>query len=473
MVHHTPLLSTIAVGLVAAFAFGYLGQRVKLSPIVGYLVAGMLIGPFTPGFVGDVDLANQLSEIGVILLMFGVGLHFSLRELLAVRRVALPGAILQMTVATGLGTGLGLVLGWSLSGSLLFGLALSCASTVVMLKGLEEHQMLDTRTGHIAVGWLIVEDIAMVLALVIVPVLAVDDISTFELSVSLLITIAKVSVFAAIMLVVGKRVIPWALARVADTGSRELLSLAVLALGLGVAVGAASLFDVSFALGAFFAGMVLRESDLSHRAAEDSLPLRDAFAVLFFLAVGMLVDPRVVLDQPLALAATVAVIIVGKLSIAYVLMRVLKYSRAMSIAVAASLAQIGEFSFILVTLGADLELLSPEAQSLVLAGAMISIASNPLLFTWATRSYRADAESHDPESAPIESDATDHVVVVGYGRVGERVAKGQEQLSIGLREVEIDGLQIELEAIGFRLPTHGRADLIGRQCGRESERIRE
>lgn len=474
MLHHSPLLSTIAVGLVAAFLLGYLGQRMRLSPIIGYLVAGLLIGPYTPGFVGDVDLANQLSEIGVILLMFGVGLHFSLRELLDVRRIALPGALVQMSVATALGTGLGLVLGWGLSGSLLFGLALSVASTVVMLKALEQRQMLDTRAGHIAVGWLIVEDLAMVVALVVVPVLAVDDVSVGEVSVNLAITVVKVAVFATLMIVVGRRVIPWGLARVADTGSRELFTLGVLALGLGVAVGAASLFDVSFALGAFFAGMVLRESNLAHRAAADSLPLRDAFAVIFFLAVGMLVDPRVVLDQPLALAATVVVIVVGKLAIAYVLMRALKYSRSMSLAVAASLAQIGEFSFILVTLGADLELLSPSAQSLVLAGAIVSIAVNPLLFSWASRSYRANDESGDHAAATVMSEATGHVLVVGFGRVGARVAAGLWAHHVDVVMIDDDeGRVDEIRALGHEavLGNAARAKVLRAAGGADARSV--
>lgn len=443
MLNHSPLLATIAVGLVAAFVLGYIGQRARMSPIVGYMAAGLLIGPFTPGFVGDGGLANQLSEIGVILLMFGVGLHFSVRELLAVKRVALPGAVVQMVVATALGTGLGLLFGWGLSASLLFGLALSVASTVVMLKALEERQMLDTRAGHIAVGWLIVEDLAMVVALVMVPVLAADDLAVGALGLDLALTVGKVTIFAVLMLVVGKRAIPWALARVAATGSRELFTLGVLALGLGVAVGAAWLFDVSFALGAFFAGMMLRESDLAHRAASDSLPLRDAFAVLFFLSVGMLVDPRVVLEKPVALAATVVVIIVGKLAIAYVVMRALKYSRAMALAVAASLAQIGEFSFILVTLGSDYELLPPDAQSLVLAGAIVSIAVNPLLFAWATRAYRSRNNADPTGVEPLASTASGHVIVVGHGRVGSRVTRQLWERGVDVVLIDDDETRID------------------------------
>ncbi|WP_062208442.1 YbaL family putative K(+) efflux transporter [Demequina oxidasica] len=421
MLHHAPLLTTIAAGLGAAFILGLIAQKLRLSPIVGYLAAGMAIGPFTPGFVGDPEIAMQLSEIGVILLMFGVGLHFSFKELLAVRKVALPGALIQMLVASAAGTGLGLFLGWSLGAALLFGLALSVASTVVMLRALEDRQLLDTRAGHIAIGWLIVEDLAMVIALVIIPVVAADAVGPLELTKELAITGLKVGAFVALMVVVGRRVIPWLLAKVADTGSRELFTLAVLALGIGVAVGAAWMFDVSFALGAFFAGMILRESELSQRAAEDSLPLRDAFAVLFFVSVGMLVDPAVFVEQPLALLATVLVIVGGKFAIAYLVVRVLKYSRRMSLVVAASLAQIGEFSFILVTLGTEYEILPGDAGDLVLAGAIVSIVINPFLFAWASRAYRA---SEADDAAPREYEGRGHVIVVGFGRVGSRVAAG-------------------------------------------------
>ncbi|WP_062526685.1 YbaL family putative K(+) efflux transporter [Demequina rhizosphaerae] len=474
MLHHAPLITTIAVGLVAAFILGFLAQKARLSPIVGYLAAGLLIGPYTPGYVGDVDLATQLSEIGVILLMFGVGLHFSFKELLAVRRVALPGAIAQMTVATALGTGLGFVLGWGTAGSLLFGLALSVASTVVMLRALEERQMLDTRAGHIAVGWLIVEDLAMVIALVVVPVLAGGaDVTGAELAGELALTVARVAGFVALMWFVGRRVIPWTLARVADTGSRELFTLGVLAIGLGVAVGAAWLFEVSFALGAFFAGMILRESDLSHRAAEDSLPLRDAFAVLFFVAVGMLVDPSIVWRQPVALLATVAIIVGGKLVVAYALVRALKYSRSMALVVGASLAQIGEFSFILVTLGADLEVLHQDAQDLVLAGAIVSIILNPLLFAWVARVYaRREGVAVDDAEGPVESHATGHVVVVGYGRVGGRVAEGLWGAEIPVVVIDDDETRVErIRAAGHEaiLGNAARAKVL-RAAGIEAAR---
>ncbi len=416
---------TMAVGLVLAFILGFGAQKLRLSPIVGYLAAGLMIGESTPGWVGDTDVAYELSEIGVILLMFGVGLHFSIKDLLAVKKVALPGAILQMTVATALGTGVGLWLDWSLGAALLFGLALSVASTVVMLRGLEDKQLLDTRAGHIAVGWLIVEDLAMVIALVVIPVLAAGDGGPGAIAGELAWTIVRVGIFVALMLVVGKRVIPWALAKVADTGSRELFTLSILAIAMGVAVGAAYLFEVSFALGAFFAGMIMRESDLSHRAAEDSLPLRDTFSVLFFVSVGMLVDWRVVIEAPLALLVTTLVIVVGKSAVAFALVRALRYSRRMSLVVAAALAQIGEFSFILVTLGGDLEILSQNAQDLVLGAAILSIIINPILFAWASRWYRdgaGEAESDETADAVVTYEGAEHVILVGFGRVGTRAA---------------------------------------------------
>lgn len=424
MLHHAPLLSTIAVGLVAAFILGFLATKVRLSPIVGYLLAGILVGPYTPGFVADVELGKELSEIGVVLLMFGVGLHFSFQELFAVRKVALPGAIAQMSLATALGTGLGLWLGWDLGAALLFGLSLSVASTVVMLRALDERQLVDTRAGHIAVGWLIVEDLAMVIALVVIPVLAVGG-GIGAVTGSLALTILKVAAFATIMIVVGRRVIPWLLSKVADTGSRELFTLSVLALGLGVAVGAAWLFEVSFALGAFFAGMVLKESPLARRAADDSLPMRDAFAVLFFVSVGMLVDPSVLWEKPLAVLGTVAIIVAGKFAVAYVLVRALRYSHSMSLLVAGSLAQIGEFSFILVTLGNDLEILPDGAKDLVLAGAILSIVLNPVLFAWAASAYRAKqaAAAAASEETPTRYEGSDHVIVIGHGRVGDRAAQ--------------------------------------------------
>jgi len=437
MLHHAPLITTIAVALVTAFILGFLAQKIRMSPIVGYLAAGVVIGPFTGGFVADANISSQLAEIGVILLMFGVGLHFSMKDLLAVKRVAVPGAIVQILAATVLGTGLGLILGWSLGSALMFGLALSTASTVVLLRALEDRQLLDTRGGHIAVGWLIVEDLAMVVALVAIPVIAADSGDIGKLSTELLWTLVKVSVFVALMIIVGRRVVPWMLAKVAATGSRELFTLGVLALGIGVAVGAAYLFNVSMALGAFFAGMILKESELSHRAADDSLPMRDAFAVLFFVSVGMLADWHVILERPIALVVTVLVIVIGKSVVAYGLVRLLRYSSSMALVVAASLAQIGEFSFILMTLGGNLEIVDPEATSLILAGAVISIILNPALFAWASKAYR---DSQGPGHAV---DGVASVVVIGYGRVGARVAQGLWDSDVDITIIDDDETRID------------------------------
>ena len=382
MPHHTPLIGTIVAGLVVAFVMGAIAHRLKLSPLVGYLVAGIMVGPFTPGFVANASLANELAEIGVILLMFGVGLHFSLRDLLSVKNIAVPGAIGQIAVATLMGMGLAHVMGWPLLGGLVFGLALSVASTVVLLRALQGADLVETRRGRIAVGWLIVEDLVMVLALVLLPALAGvmnnADASggAAALLAPLLGTLLKVAGFVALMLVVGRRVIPWALHWVVHSGSRELFRLAVLAIALGVAFGAAVAFDVSFALGAFFAGMILGETPLSRRATEETLPLRDAFAVLFFVSVGMLFNPAVLVEQPLPLLVTVAIIIVGKSIAAFAIVRAFGHPGDTALTIAASLAQIGEFSFILASLGTGLGVLPAEARDLILAGAIVSIFLN-------------------------------------------------------------------------------------------------
>ncbi|ONN72787.1 YbaL family putative K(+) efflux transporter [Pseudomonas oryzihabitans] len=437
MSHDTPLISTLAIGLVLAFAFGILATRLRLPPIAGYLLAGVAAGPFTPGFVADPELSKELTEIGVILLMFGVGLHFSIKDLLAVKRIAIPGAIVQIAAATLMGMGVSHFLGWGLGSGLVFGLSLSVASTVVLLRALEERQMVESRRGRIAVGWLIVEDLLMVLALVVLPALAgplggdSGEESGQSLGLELGLTAIKVGAFIALMLLVGRRVIPWLLARVVRTGSRELFTLATLAIAMGIAYGSASLFGVSFALGAFFAGVVLNESELSHDAAANSLPLREAFAVLFFFSVGCLFDPEILLEQPLAVLATVAVIVFGK-SIAATLI-VLAYRRPLSVAltIAASLAQIGEFSFILASLGLSLKLLDQGAHDLILAAAIISIILNPLLFhgidllqPWMERregrrlinAKGKHAPELDDEPEPVAQRG--HLVLVGYGRVG-------------------------------------------------------
>ena len=423
--HHTPLIATIVAALFTAFITGSIAHRLKVSPIAGYLLAGVIVGPFTPGFVADGKLANELAEIGVILLMFGVGLHFSLRDLLSVRKIAVPGAVVQIAVATLLGIGLALLLGWGLFAGFVFGLALSVASTVVLLRALQSRKLVDTERGRIAVGWLIVEDLAMVLALVLLPPLAkvingADGGGAATLVVPMLITFAKVTGFIALMLVVGRRLIPAALHWVVHTGSRELFRLAVLAIALGVAFGAAYVFDVSFALGAFFAGMILGETQLSRQAAEETLPLRDAFAVLFFVSVGMLFDPSVVLNQPLPLLATVGIIVFGKSIAAYGIVRVFGHSNRTALTVAASLAQIGEFSFILASLGMSLQILPKAAHDLILAGAIISIFLNPFIFSLvASRLRKAEGERDDtPQPAPRKG----HVVLIGYGRVGRLIA---------------------------------------------------
>jgi len=433
--HHTSLIATIVAGLGLAFVFGAIANRLKLPVLVGYLLAGVLVGPFTPGYVADQELAPQLAEIGVILLMFGVGLHFSLKDLMAVRKIAIPGAVVQITAATVMGLGLALALGWSLGAGIVFGLALSVASTVVLLRALQERRLVETGRGKIAVGWLIVEDLAMVLALVLLPalsgVLGGEAPATSAAGGGVLgafaLTIGKVVAFVAFMLIVGRRVIPWILHRVAHTGSRELFRLGVLAIALGVAFGSAALFGVSFALGAFFAGMIMTESELSQQAANDTLPLRDAFAVLFFVSIGMLFDPMVLLREPLAVLATLLIIVVGE-SIA-ALIFVLAFKRPMSTAltISVSLAQIGEFSFILAGLGVSLKLLPEAGRDLVLAGAILSILVNPLLFAILDRilpKMIAKEAKARGEAPPASAAAQPHAVLVGYGRVGKAVAEG-------------------------------------------------
>lgn len=396
MPHETPLIATITIGLGLAFVLGLLAHRLRLPLIAGYLIAGILVGPFTPGFVADQKLAVELAEIGVILLMFGVGLHFSLKDLLSVKAIAIPGAIGQIGIATALGAGLAWALGWGTGAGFVFGLTLSVASTVVLLRALQERQQVKTQNGQIAMGWLIVEDLIMVLILVLIPPLAgilggtpPAPSQSSGLSAMLgigsiwgtfLITAAKVSVFVALMLVVGRKVIPWVLHYVAHSGSRELFRLAVLAIALGVAFGSAKLFGVSFALGAFFAGMVLAESQLSSQAAKDILPLRDAFAVLFFVSVGMLFNPAILGNQPIAVCATFLIITVGKFGVAYLIVRAFGHAKIVALTISASLAQIGEFSFILIVLAVNLAIVPPEARDLVVAGAILSILVNPLMF---------------------------------------------------------------------------------------------
>ncbi|MBV8037061.1 cation:proton antiporter [Roseateles sp.] len=429
------LISTLAAAFGLALVLGLLAQWARLPALVGYLLAGVLIGPHTPGFVGDVHLAQQLSEVGVMLLMFGVGLHFSVHDLVSVKGIALPGALVQMAAATAMGAGLAYWWwGWELGAALVFGLALSVASTVVLLRALEARELLHTGNGRIAVGWLVVEDLAMVLALVLLPLLGGrgEGASGGSLALTIVTTLLAVAAFVAVMLVAGRRLLPWLLWQVNRTGSRELFTLATVAAAVGLAVGAAALFGVSVALGAFFAGLVLRESAFSERAAHESLPLRDAFAVLFFVAVGMLFDPRVLVEQPGAVLATLAVILIGKTFAAGALVLLLRYPLSTALTVAVSLAQIGEFSFILLGLGQSLNLVPPQAASLVVAGAIVSIALNPLLFSgveplrrwvlsrsgWARKlEARDDPLAELPADTP-QSALAGQVVLVGHGTLG-------------------------------------------------------
>lgn len=435
--HHTPLLTTLAVGFVLAFVLGALANRLRISPLVGYLLAGVLAGPFTPGYVADQALSVEIAELGVILLMFGVGLHFSLKDLLSVKAIAIPGAVVQIGVATLLGLGLAWMMGWNFGGGLVFGLALSVASTVVLLRALEQRQLIDTKRGRIAIGWLIVEDLAMVLTLVLLPALAgslggTSDGGDGGLLMPILLTLGKVAAFVAVMILGGRRFVPWVLERVAKTGSRELFTLAVLAIALGIAYGSAVIFGVSFALGAFFAGMILNESELSHEAAENSLPLRDAFAVLFFVSVGMLFNPAILIHEPLPVLATFLVIVFGKSVAAYVIVRMFGHPNSTALTIAASLAQIGEFSFILVGLGVTLNLLPEAGRDLVLAGAILSILVNPLLFIaidrlQARQELKAESDPGvvqvEPQDLPPPVLEHNHAILIGHGRVGALVSE--------------------------------------------------
>lgn len=461
--HDLPLVSTVAVGLSVAFVFGLIAAKLRIPPIVGYLLAGILIGPHTPGFVADQALAEQLAEIGIVLLMFGVGLHFSIKDLMEVRRIAVPGAVVQIATAMAMGVGLAHLWGWPLSNGLVFGLALSVASTVVLLRALEDHNLLQSNNGRIAIGWLIVEDLVMVLAVVLLPALAVGEAVEHTQAaaasplVQLLIALAKVAAFVVFMLVAGKRALPWLLSAVAKTRSRELFTLAVFAVAVGLAFGASQLFGVSLALGAFFAGMMIRESDLNHEVADRALPFQDAFAVLFFVAVGMLFDPGTLMTEPLRVMAVVLVIMVGKSLAAFLIVMLFGYPLKTGLLVSAGLAQIGEFSFILATLGIAYGVMTPEAQNLILAGAMISIALNPitfhgsrLLYEFAGRrpglsnffNMRDDDLSHlrPPERQALKN----LVILVGWGRVGRHISENIQQAHIDLVVVDANRERVEL-----------------------------
>lgn len=455
MPHEVDLIILLAVGFGTALVFGYLAARLRLPPLIGYLIAGIIISPNTPGVVGDIALANQLAELGVMFLMFGVGMHFSLSDLLAVRRIALPGAMLQIAVATLMGIGLTMWWGWSFGAALVFGLSLSCASTVVLLRALGDRGLLDSVNGKIAVGWLLVEDLVMVLVMVLLPATATllggeapvqegHTAADQNIWLTLLLTLLKVSAFIAFMLIVGKRLIPKIMLLVARIGSRELFTLTVVASAVSIAYGSYVLFGVSMALGAFFAGMVVKESDFSHRAEEETLPLREIFSVLFFVSVGMLFNPSIIVEQPLQILAVVAIIMLGKTLAAMALVLFFRYPLNTALTVGASLAQIGEFSFILATLGLSLKLITPEAQNLILAGALISITLNAFMFTaiepvqrWIrARSHLARLleRSGDPLAMlPDEVDQSylkNQVVMVGYGEVGRRIAKSLQEQNI-------------------------------------------
>ena len=466
MPHDTALLLTIAGAFAAAFLLGFLAIRLGFPPLVGYLVAGVVLGPHSPGFVADVAAAQQLAEVGVILLMFGVGLHFSPGDLLRVRRVAVPGALLQMPVAAALGFALARGWGWTPAAAMVFGISLCVASTVVVLRTLEDRGMMDAVDGRIAVGWLIVEDLVVVLVLVLLPVFlpaleggggsgAAPD--GRALGAALAATLAKMAAFIGGMLLVGRRVVPWLLARVARTGSRELFTLAVLGVALGVALGAAGVFGISVALGAFVAGVVIGESDLSHRAAADALPFQDAFAVLFFVSVGMLIDPRVLMDQPLRVLATAGVVLLGNSVLVTLLLVLLRHPVGPSLRLGAAFGQVGEFSFIMAGLGVSMGVLPEEGRSLVLAAALVTIVANPLLYRGAQRlaawlarfpalidRMERTREPRVATTAVFQAVPRDHVILVGYGRVGRTIGDALQRRSIPFVAIEQDRRTLEV-----------------------------
>jgi CPA2 family monovalent cation:H+ antiporter-2 len=465
MPQNLSLITTLAAAFGFALFMGFIAARLKLPPLLGYLVAGILLGPATPGYIADIELSRQLAEVGVMLLMFGVGLHFSFEDLMAVRRFALPGALVQMTVATMLGAAAALLWGWNLGAGVVFGLALAVTSTVALTRSLENRGLLKSINGHIAVGWLVVQDLVVALVLVLLPALAgwltggADaDVADRVLPMAVAITLGEVLVFVLLMIVVGKRVFPWVLWHVARTGSRELFTLCVIAAAVGIAYGAAAIFDVSFALGAFISGMVLRESALSHRAANESLPLRDAFAVLFFVSVGMLFDPAMLIREPARVLIVIAIIMLGNSLTTFLLALAFRYPLNTALTLAMGLAQIGEFSFILASLGVSLQLLPVDGQNLILAGALFSIALNPLLCdaieplqAWIrsrSRLARAVERPDDPlAELPLSIDQrrlTGHVVVVGYGRVGQRIVDALVARDVSIVVVEQNRDLVEL-----------------------------
>lgn len=461
VIQELPLVSTIAIGLSAAFVCGFIATKFRLSPLVGYLLAGIIIGPHSPGFIADIDIAEQLSEIGIVLLMFGVGLHFSITDFMEVRRIATVGAIVRIAIVTYIGYFLATLWGWSTGAGLIFGLCLSVASTVVLLRTLEENHLMQTITGRISIGWLIVEDIAMILAMVMIPALAttkavIGPEEGHSVVMQLGIALGKVGLFAAIMVVAGRRVLPWLLSAVSRTGSRELFTLAAFCMAMGIAFGASILFGVSLALGAFFAGMMIRESDLNHEVADRVLPFQDAFAVLFFVAVGMLFDPSILVDSPDQVLITVLVIMLGKGLLTFGIMRIFGYTNRVSLKISVGLAQIGEFSFILIALGTSLGLMPPEERNLILAGALISIALNPILF----RMVRQMCDRREGGKIP-DKDELAHLndnshskkevlLLIGFGRVGGYVASMLKPDDYYLVIVDTNREKIEqLRNLGF------------------------
>ncbi len=452
--HELPLVSTIAVGLSMAFLCGFIAQKLKLSPLIGYILAGVIVGPHSPGFIADIHIAEQLSEIGIVLLMFGVGLHFSIEDVMEVRQLASLGAFLQLVVVTLAGMALASLWGWGLQTGLVFGLALSVASTVVLLRALEEHHLLQNITGKIAIGWLVVEDVAMILALVLIPTLVMDGIDpeakATAIAKEIIITLGKVSAFAVIMFVVGRRVLPPFLSAVARAGSRELFTLAVISLAMGVAFGAAMLFGVSLALGAFFAGMMIRESDLNYEVAARVLPFQDAFAVLFFVSVGMLFYPSILIEQPLQVLAVVSIIILFKGTLTYFVVRAFGYTRPVSLLTAAGLAQVGEFSFILIALGTTLGMMPPEVRSLTLGAALISIALNPIVINICkalSRKYMSLPAAPDDALAHLEKEEQailkNFILLIGKGTVGKYVTDLLDFAAIDLVIVDNNREKVE------------------------------
>lgn len=456
--HELPLISTIAIGLSLAFVCGFVASKLRISPVIGYLLAGIIVGPYTPGYVASPEIAHELSEIGIVLLMFGVGLHFSLADLMKVKHIALTGALARILVTTLAGMGLASLWGWSLNGTIIYGLSLSVASTVVLLRSLEQHKIQHSIEGHIAIGWLIVEDLVMILALVLVPVLAqaggeVQDAQ--EITGAVLLAIGKAVLFALVMGVAGRKIFPIMLAEVNKTGSRELFTLSVLVAAIGVSFGAAKFFDVSLALGAFFAGMIINSSKLNEEVAARALPFQDAFAVLFFVAIGMLFDPAILFEHPLGVVATSFIIIAFKFFLTFIIVLSFSYAVKRALSVAAGLAQIGEFSFILIGMGLTLGLLPEDGRDLVLAGAFISIALNPVIFHFSNRFHDYIEEhaalsklfimqdKHTPAPDPEKPAYNKRAILVGYGRLGEQIIKNTKNPYLDLVVIDTNREKVD------------------------------